>query len=77
EGNDDAYRQQGIRSDNEGLRLRDMSFLDAVDEFGDGIQLQILTVFPTLVLQQTHNSLAIRHYLPKGVDAMTLHWTYL
>lgn len=77
EGNDDAYRQQGIRSDNDGLKLRDMSFLDAVDEFGDGIQLQILTVFPSLVVQQTHNSLAIRHFLPKGTGEMTLEWTYL
>lgn len=77
EGSDGAYKDQGIRSDNDGLRLRDMSFLDAVDEFGDGIQLQILTVFPTLVLQQTHNSLAIRHFLPNGTGAMTLHWTYL
>ena len=77
EGSDNAYRDQGIRSDNDGLKLRDMSFLDAVDEFGDGIQLQILTVFPSLVLQQTHNSLAIRHFLPRGPEAMTLHWTYL
>jgi phenylpropionate dioxygenase-like ring-hydroxylating dioxygenase large terminal subunit len=77
EGGDDAYRTQGIRSDNDGLRLKDMSFLDAVDEFGDGIQLQILTVFPSLVLQQTHNSLAIRHFTPDGVGAMTLRWTYL
>jgi anthranilate 1,2-dioxygenase large subunit/terephthalate 1,2-dioxygenase oxygenase component alpha subunit len=77
EGSDGAYRDQGIRSDNDALRLRDMSFLEAVDEFGDSIQLQILTVFPTLVLQQTHNSLAIRHFLPRGTGAMTLHWTYL
>ncbi|MBX9699395.1 MAG: Rieske 2Fe-2S domain-containing protein [Acetobacteraceae bacterium] len=77
EGNDDAYKTQGIRSDNDGLKLRDMSFLDSVDEFGDGIQLQILTVFPSLVLQQTHNSLAIRHFLPKGTGEMTLEWTYL
>ncbi len=77
EGSDSAYKDQGIRSDNDGLKLRDMSFLEAVDEFGDGIQLQILTVFPSLVLQQTHNSLAIRHFLPRGAEAMTLHWTYL
>ena len=56
EGGDSAYKEQGTRSDNDGLHLRDMSFLDAVDEFGDGIQLQILTVFPSLVLQQTHNT---------------------
>jgi anthranilate 1,2-dioxygenase large subunit/terephthalate 1,2-dioxygenase oxygenase component alpha subunit len=77
EGSDSAYKDQGIRSDDDGLKLRDMSFLEAVDEFGDGIQLQILTVFPSLVLQQTHNSLAIRHFLPRGAEAMTLHWTYL
>ena len=42
-----------------------------------GTQLQILTVFPSLVLQQTHNSLAIRHFTPRGVEAMTLRWTLL
>jgi anthranilate 1,2-dioxygenase large subunit/terephthalate 1,2-dioxygenase oxygenase component alpha subunit len=77
EGSDSAYKEQGIRSDNDGLQLRDMSFLNSVDEFGDGIQLQILTIFPTLVLQQTHNSLAIRHFVPHGAEAMTLHWIYL
>ena len=47
-------------------RLADPSLLDAVDEFGDDIQLQILTVFPNLVLQQIHNSLAVRQVLPQG-----------
>lgn len=72
-----AYREQGIRSENRGYRLADPSLLDAVDEFGDGIQLQILTVFPNFVLQQIHNSLAVRQVLPKGPGAMELHWTYL
>jgi anthranilate 1,2-dioxygenase large subunit/terephthalate 1,2-dioxygenase oxygenase component alpha subunit len=72
-----AYRDQGIRSERENYRLADPSLLDAVDEFGDGIQLQILTVFPNLVLQQIHNSLAVRQVLPKGPGAMELHWTYL
>jgi hypothetical protein len=48
-----------------------------VDEFGDNIQLQILTVFPTMVLQQIHNCLAVRQIVPRGVDAMDLHWTYI
>ena len=48
-----------------------------MDEFGDGIQLQILTVFPNFVLQQIHNSLAVRQVLPEGPGAMELHWTYL
>ena len=51
-----AYRDQGIRSEHQNYRLADPSLLDAVDEFGDGIQLQILTVFPNFVLQQIHNS---------------------
>jgi anthranilate 1,2-dioxygenase large subunit/terephthalate 1,2-dioxygenase oxygenase component alpha subunit len=72
-----AYREQGIRSEHQNYRLADPSLLDAVDEFGDGIQLQILTVFPNFVLQQIHNSLAVRQVLPKGPGAMELHWTYL
>jgi anthranilate 1,2-dioxygenase large subunit/terephthalate 1,2-dioxygenase oxygenase component alpha subunit len=28
------------------------------------------------VLQQIHNCLAVRQVLPKGPDAMELHWTY-
>ena len=69
-------RTQGMRSDS-GFRLHDPSLLDAVDEFGDNIQLQILTVFPTMVLQQIHNCLAVRQIVPRGVDAMDLHWTYI
>lgn len=76
EASDTVYKDQALRSDSD-FRLHDPSLLDAVDEFGDGIQLQILTVFPSLVLQQTHNALAVRHMVPRGVDAMDLHWTYL
>ena len=72
-----AYREQGIRSEKERYRLADPSLLDSVDEFGDGIQLQILTVFPGFVLQQINNCLAVRQVLPKSPGAMELHWTYL
>jgi len=72
-----AYREQGIRSELDGFRLADARLLDSVDEFDDGIQLQILTVFPNLVIQQVQNSLAVRQVLPKGVGAMDLHWTYI
>jgi anthranilate 1,2-dioxygenase large subunit/terephthalate 1,2-dioxygenase oxygenase component alpha subunit len=68
------YRDQGIRSDKQDFRLHDPRLLEAVDEFGDRIQLQILTVFPGFVLQQIHNSLAVRQVLPKGTDRMELHW---
>jgi anthranilate 1,2-dioxygenase large subunit/terephthalate 1,2-dioxygenase oxygenase component alpha subunit len=72
-----AYRDQGIRSEQAGYRLHDPSLLDTADEFGDGIKLQILTVFPNFVLQQIHNCLAVRQILPRGPHAMDLHWTYL
>ena len=71
-----AYQEQGLRSEKQDFRLADPRILDAVDEFGDGIQLQILTVFPGFVLQQIHNCLAVRQILPKGVDRMELNWTY-
>ena len=71
-----AYREQGIRSEKDRYRLVDPSLLDSVDEWGDGIQLQILTVFPGFVLQQINNCLAVRQVVPKGVGDMELHWTY-
>jgi phenylpropionate dioxygenase-like ring-hydroxylating dioxygenase large terminal subunit len=72
-----AYRDQGIRSEHPDYRLADPSLLDAVNELGDDVQLQILTVFPNFVLQQIQNSLAVRQVLPKGPGTMELHWTYL
>ena len=72
---DDSYA--GMRADNQGFRLRDPSFMDAVAEFNDSINLQILSVFPGFILQQIHNALAVRQIVPRGVDSMDLHWTYL
>jgi phenylpropionate dioxygenase-like ring-hydroxylating dioxygenase large terminal subunit len=72
----DGYKDEAIRSDSD-FRLHDPSLLNAVDEFGDGIQVQILTVFPSLVLQQIHNCLAVRQIVPRGADTMDLHWTYI
>src|SRR5690242_795267 len=71
-----AYRDQGIRTEKQDYKLADPSLLDTVDEFKDGIQLQILSVFPSFILQQIHNCLAVRQVVPRGVDAMDLKWTY-
>lgn len=72
-----AYKDQQIRSDQDGkFALADPSVLDSVEEFGDHIQLQILSVFPGFILQQIHNCLAVRHVVPRGVDKMDLVWTY-
>ncbi|HLQ92297.1 MAG TPA: aromatic ring-hydroxylating dioxygenase subunit alpha [Xanthobacteraceae bacterium] len=72
-----AYRQQALRSNKDGYRLEDSSVVEAVDEFGDGITMQILTVFPGFVLQQHLNSIAVRQLLPRGVDRSELVWTIL
>lgn len=74
--NESAYRDQGIRSESQDYRLIDPSMLDAVDEFGDRIQLQMLSIFPACILQQVNNCLAVRQIVPKGPDRMELHWTY-
>lgn len=71
-----AYRDQGIRSENDSYRLQDPSLLDRVDEFGDGIQLQILGMFPGFILQQINNCLAVRQVIPRSVDRTELNWTY-
>ena len=58
------------------FELADPSVLDSVEEFGDHIQLQILSVFPGFILQQIHNCLAVRQVVPRGVGKMDLVWTY-
>jgi anthranilate 1,2-dioxygenase large subunit len=70
------YADQKIRSDS-AHRLEDMSVLQGVDEFGDGITLQILSVFPGFVLQQIQNAIAVRQILPRQTAQTELNWTYL
>ena len=69
------YEQAGMRAAQEGFGLEAPEVLEAVDEFGDGIGLQILSVFPSFVLQQTRNSLAVRRIVPLGLEKTELVWT--
>jgi anthranilate 1,2-dioxygenase large subunit/terephthalate 1,2-dioxygenase oxygenase component alpha subunit len=71
------YEKGELRSNVAGYGLEDPAIIDAVDEFGDGIGLQILTVFPGFVLHQIRNSLAVRQVLPRGPERTELHCTYL
>jgi phenylpropionate dioxygenase-like ring-hydroxylating dioxygenase large terminal subunit len=71
----DEYEKAGVRSAAGGYRLEAPQLLEAVDEIGDGVSLQILGVFPGFVLQQIMNSLAVRQVLPKGVGETELVWT--
>jgi len=69
------YEQAKMRSAQEGFVLEAPQLLQSVDEFGDGVGLQILTVFPNFVLQQIRNSLAVRRIVPMGPDKTELVWT--
>jgi phenylpropionate dioxygenase-like ring-hydroxylating dioxygenase large terminal subunit len=71
------YDGASLRAKREDYRLADPSLLDGRDEFGDGITLQILTVFPAFVVQQIQNSLAVRQIVPRGVGQTELLWTYI
>jgi len=71
------YEAEKLRSDKEDYRLQDTSLLAGVDEFGDGVTLQILSVFPGFVLQQIQNSIAVRQILPKEQELTELNWTYI
>lgn len=75
EDQDNAYA--GMRSVDDGLRLSDPSMLDAADEHGDRVRQQIIGVFPSFAMQRTYNVLAIRQFVPKGVDSTDLNWIYL
>jgi len=68
------YEQAGMRSAHDDYRLEAPELLKSVDEFGDGIGLQILTVFPGFVLQQVRNSLAVRRIVPQGLEKTELVW---
>jgi anthranilate 1,2-dioxygenase large subunit len=70
------YDAATLRAKQEDFGLADKTMLNGRDEFGDGITLQILTVFPGFIMHQIQNSLAVRQILPKGVDETELNWTY-
>ena len=57
--------------------LHGPELLEGFTEFDDGITHMIQTVFPTLTVQLTLNSLAVRFFTPRGVDKTELHWNYL
>ena len=69
------YEKAGMRAAKDDLQLEAPEIFSSVDEVGDGVGIQILGVFPNLVLHQIRNSLATRRVVPKGVDRMELVWT--
>lgn len=72
----EEYKDAKLRSDSDEFGLREPGLLQGRDELGDGITLQILSVFPSLVLQQIRNSLVVRQIVPKGPDRSEVVWTH-
>ncbi len=72
----EEYAKQQLRSESE-YKLADPSLLQGFDEYGDGVTLQILSAFPTFVLQQIQNAIAVRQIVPRGIERTDLNWTYL
>jgi anthranilate 1,2-dioxygenase large subunit len=73
---DADYQAAALRADSE-FQLQDRSVVESVDEYGDGVSVQILTVFPGMVLQQVRNTIAVRVIRPRGVDKAELEWIHL
>jgi anthranilate 1,2-dioxygenase large subunit len=73
---DADYKTAQLRADID-LKLADNSVVESVDEYGDQISVQILTVFPNMVLQQVRNTIAVRVIRPRGVDRTELDWVHL
>lgn len=72
----EAYKDAGLRSESD-FRLQDNSVVESIDEYGDGVSVQILTIFPGMVLQQVRNTIAVRVIRPRGVDRTELEWIHL
>jgi anthranilate 1,2-dioxygenase large subunit len=73
---DADYKNAHLRADSE-FQLQDRSVIESVDEYGDGVSVQILTIFPAMVLQQVRNTIAVRIIRPRGVDKTELEWIHL
>jgi phenylpropionate dioxygenase-like ring-hydroxylating dioxygenase large terminal subunit len=73
----EEYTKANVHSARYGSNLDGPQLLQAWDAFDDGITHSIQTVFPTLVMQLTLNSLAVRFVVPRGVNKTELFWVFL
>ena len=71
------YQEASVHSARYESKLAGPQLLAAWDEFDDGITHSIQTIFPTLVIHFTLNSLAVRFFVPRAVDRTELFWIFL
>jgi salicylate 5-hydroxylase large subunit len=61
----------------ETMKLHDDRVLDVVVEpWWNGPTVTMVTLFPSVVIQQQVNSLSTRHIIPRGVDTFDFVWTH-
>jgi salicylate 5-hydroxylase large subunit len=67
----------GVASYKESMTLHDMRQLDIVPEpWWKGPTVTMLTLFPSLIVQQQVNSLSTRHIQPRGAGVFDFVWTH-
>jgi salicylate 5-hydroxylase large subunit len=68
---------EGVGSFREGMRLNDDRFLDVVIEpWWKGPTVVMMTLFPSVIIQQQVNSLSTRHIIPRSPDSFDFVWTH-
>jgi salicylate 5-hydroxylase large subunit len=68
---------QGVSSFKQDMALHDPSLLDVQPEsWWNGPSVVMMTLFPSLIVQQQINSVSTRHIQPKGPGAFDFVWTH-
>ncbi|NKB59841.1 MAG: Rieske 2Fe-2S domain-containing protein [Alphaproteobacteria bacterium] len=73
----EEYAAANVHSAQYDSQLAAPEMLETWPEFEDGITHSIQALFPTLAVQLTLNSLAVRYFVPRGIDRTELFWLYL
>ena len=68
---------QGVKSFKESMKLHDDRVLDVVPEYWwNGPTVTMLTLFPSVIVQQQVNSVSTRHIVPRGPGVFDFYWTH-
>jgi salicylate 5-hydroxylase large subunit len=68
---------EGVTSFKKDMTLNDARLLDVVPEsWWQGPTVTMITLFPSVIIQQQVNSLSTRHIVPAGPDAFDFIWTH-
>lgn len=68
---------EGVTSFKKDMALNDARLLDVVPEYWwKGPTVTMITLFPSVIIQQQVNSLSTRHIVPSGPDSFDFIWTH-